>query len=281
MKVKQKRQCPKHGWRWTNAENMRLRLLFQKRSVMSLTDEFGRTFEAIVAHARILGLKKDASKGYRGPDRTWRKWTTKDIDFLREYHKSMSYLDIAAAMGRNRNSVAIESRRLGLRGFRKEQGWADEKKEQLKKIYREHSIKELAEIFGCSKNAVLTQARKLALSKKVSTWTNEEIRYLTKNYRLMTSTQLAKHIKHPPQMIRVKANSLGIRKRNQWHWTEKEIKYLRRHYKKKTVKSIAKKLGRNIIAVKLKARQTGFRPPDFPGKRQSGSASSPQGRTFG
>lgn len=268
MKVKQKRQCPKHGWRWTNAENMRLRLLFPKCSVMSLPDEFGRTFEAIAAHARILGLKKDASKGYQGPDRTWRKWTRKDIDFLRKHHKSMSYPDIAAAMGRNRNSVAIECRRLGLKGFRKENGWTAEENERLKKIYREHSIEELAKIFGRSKNAILRKAKKLALSRKVSTWTNEEIRYLTKNYMLMTSTQLAKRLKHPPQMIRVKANSLGIRKRTQWHWTEKEIKYLRRYYKKKTIKSIAKKLGRNIIAVKRKARQTGFRPPDFPGKGQ-------------
>ena len=193
-------------------ENERLTLLFPKHSTERLMRKFGRTSSSISAQACALGLKKDPSQGYPGPDRNSRKWTEKEIAFLKKHYKRMKYLDVAAKLRRSSSSVNLKVQSLGFIK-NKNKVWAVKEKKQLKKIYHQHTRKEVAEIFGCTLSSLSKQVRKLAIPGKYRLWTNAEIRYLAKNYKRLTLTQIAQHVKHSTKSIYEKARKLGLRKR--------------------------------------------------------------------
>ena len=261
MRVRKNTQYPNCAKSWTKAERKQLRRLYPKYSDGWLTREFGRTSSAITSQVHLLGLKKDVSKGYRGRDSNGRKWTDREIAFLRNHYKKMSLIDIAAAMGRGCNSVNIKANRLGLK---KAKVWTSQEKEQLRKIYYERSINDLTHIFSRSRDSVKRQVRKMALPRKEPLWTNVEIKYLTKNYKRMTSTEIAMHVKHSPEAVRKKAQKLGFGRyqRPRVHpllpWSEKELRYLKCWYGEKTASEVAKSLGRSTRAVVHKAGRLGF-----------------------
>ena len=244
---------PRRRKPWTKLENQRLKLLYPKYSDGWLTREFGRTAPAILTQANILGLHKDVSKGYQPPLSDWRKWTGKETVFLLKHHKTMTFSDIAAAMGRSCNSVAAKTVRLGLK---KAKFWTPEEDGRLRQIYRQRSLEELSKIFKRAPDTVFTRARKLEIPKRARPWSKKEIIYLTKNYHLMTSDQLAEHLKHSAATIRHKAHKLGLK--SGLYWTEKETQYLKRWHHKKNFAEIAESLGRSPSAVQEYAVSLGL-----------------------
>jgi len=240
---------PRRRKPWTKLENQRLRLLYPKYSNLRLAREFGRTTTAIANRASALGLRKDVSKGYQLPLSDRRNWTGKETVFLLKHYKTMTFSDIAAAMERSCNSVAAKALRLGLK---KNKLWTTEENKRLRQFYHKYSLKELAKEFNCSRYGLFIHAKKIRLPRKASPlskymWSREEIKYLTKNYHLMPSRHLAKHLKHPVLAIRHKASELGLR--SGVFWTEKQKQYLKRWFHKKSFKELAESLGRNPSAV--------------------------------
>jgi len=244
---------PRKSKPWTNLENQRFRLLFPKYSNSRLAREFGRTPPALSTMAGKLGLKKDVSKGYQLLLSDQRRWTGKETDFLLRHYKTMTVSNIAAVMERSCYSVDAKAVRLGLK---KPKPWMLKKK-QFRELYSNNSLNELARKFGCSIGAIRAYAKKTGLPRKVYLWSKEEIEYLTKNYHLITSDQLAKYLKHSARSIYHKAGELSLRSGRLW--TEKQKQYLKRWYYKKPLKEIAKSLGRSLYAVQGYASSLGLR----------------------
>ena len=104
---------PRHYKPWTKLESRQFRLLYPKYSTQRLIYEFDRTEPAILSRACNLGLKKDVSKGYqRPPLPNRRRWTDREIEFLRKHHKTMTYTDIADVL--ERSSIATGQKLLAL-----------------------------------------------------------------------------------------------------------------------------------------------------------------------
>ena len=241
---------PRNHKPWTKLEDRQLKLLYPKYSDLRLVREFGRTAKALSARAGNLGLKKDVSKGYQRLLSGWRKWTGKEIGFLRKHYKTMMFSDIAAAMGRSCGSVGAKANRLGLK---KNKLWTTGEEKRLRQLYPKYSFKELAKEFNCSRYGLRVHAKKMGLPRKALpisgyTWSRKEIKYLTKNYHLMPADQLTKCGKHSIHAIRQRARELGLR--SGVYWTEKQKQYLKRWYYKNPLKELAEYLGRSSYAVR-------------------------------
>ena len=259
--ITKSKQYTRHIERWTKAEHKRLRRLYPIHSIGWLSREFGRTTSAISGQAYKLRLKKDVSKGYRGPESDYRLWTEQEIAFLRRHYKGMTFSDIAVAMGRSCSSVVSKAKSFRLR---KAKVWTARENVQLKKLYNVRPLRELVGIFGLSRNTISKQARKLEIPKRTKPWTNSQIKYLKKNYGSLTSMELAKRVGRSPGMVIAKARKLGLHKdkdfRKKIHprgflisWTRKQIKFLLKHYQTMTAREIASALAKTKTAVQSRA----------------------------
>lgn len=90
-------------------------------------------------------------------------------------------------------------------------------------------------------------------------WTEKEIAYLKENYYIVSAiTEIATALKRSPSSVRVKAQRLGLKKRESRHWTQEELDYLEDQWGAFTYESIAKKLNRTPEAVRVKAIHLGY-----------------------
>ncbi len=258
MKSLTNKLYPRRRKPWTKLENKQLRRLYPKYSNLRIARELGRTTAAIANRASAFGLRKDVSKGYRCQQGDSRKWTDRETDFLLKHYKTMTFPDIAATMERSCNSVTAKAVRLGLKKIKL---WTAGENKRLRQLYQKYSLKELAKEFNRSKYEIYVYAKRIGLPRKAwplskYTWSREEIKYLIKNYHLMSSRQLAKHVKHSARAIRHKAGELGLR--SGMFWTEKQKQYLKRWYYKKPLKELAKSLGRDPSTVHQYAISSGL-----------------------
>ena len=249
---------PRRRKPWTKLEDLQLRLFYPKYPNSWLAREFGRTPPAISGRAGRCGLKKDVSKGYQPPLREQRLWTDKEFNFLRKHYKTMAASDIAAVIGRSCDSVHTTAVCLGLKKIKL---WTAGEDKRFRQLYQKYSFKELTKEFNRSKRTLYLHAKKIKLPRKAFplskyTWSREEIKYLIKNYHLMSRRQLAKHVKHSACGVQGKARELGLR--SGMYWTEKQKQYLKRWYYKKPLKEIAKSLGRGLYAVQEYAPSLGL-----------------------
>jgi DNA-binding CsgD family transcriptional regulator len=251
------KQYVRHGKTWTKIENQRFRLLYPKYSIRWLIRNFGRTSSAILTQACILGLHKDAQKGYRFPLSDWKKWTNKEINFLKKHYKIMTFTQVADAMGRSCNSIATRIARMGIK---KAKFWTPKEDDRLRRIYRRHSLEELSKIFKRAPGTVFTRARKLKIPKRARPFSSEELKYLTKNYHLMPVDQIAQKLNRLTIVVAQKARKLGLKNKfiDKRYWTQKEEKYIRRWYNKKSLSDIAKFFKSTPKAVLTHARQMGL-----------------------
>ena len=250
---------PRRRKPWTKLESQRFILLHPKYPNLWLAREFGRTTGAIANRACNLGLKKDVSKGYQLPLSDRRRWTRKETAFLLKHYKTMAHFDLAAIMERTCNSLNHKANCLGLKKIKL---WTTGENKRFRQLYEKYSLKELAKEFNCSKYRIYIHAKKIGLPRKALPlsaymWSREELKYLTKNYHLMSPRQLAKHLKYSVSAIRNKARKLGLR--SGVFWTEKQKQYLKRWYHKTPLKEIARRLGRNESSVHRMLRITGLK----------------------
>jgi hypothetical protein len=252
-KITKSRKYPKKGKEWTKIEIKRFKRLYPIYSVSRLVNEFGRTGGAIAERARVYGLKKDVSKGYKGRPYDFRLWTDQETYFLRRNFKKMTCSDIAAALGRNMGSVIHKARDLG---FKKAQKWTAKEDKLLKKLYYKRPLRELEDVFDCCDNVIFKKARKLGIPKRVKPWTDKELKFLKKNYGRMLVKEIARHVARPRKGIMYKASELGLRMDKEYrqrhflrYWKPKQIDFLRKNYQQMTAREIAAVLGKSIAAV--------------------------------
>jgi hypothetical protein len=107
-----------HNARWTREENAELRRLYGTRSDADLAVIFGRTLEAVERQARKLCLAKDKAfiKRVAGEGATrMPRWSTAELDLLRELYPRTSNLDIAQRLQRSVKSVVSKAHHMGLK----------------------------------------------------------------------------------------------------------------------------------------------------------------------
>lgn len=107
-----------HNARWSREENAELRRLYGTRSDADLAVIFGRTLEAVERQARKLCLAKDKAfiKRVAGEGATrMPRWSTAELDLLRELYPRTSNLDIAQRLQRSVKSVVSKAHHMGLK----------------------------------------------------------------------------------------------------------------------------------------------------------------------
>jgi hypothetical protein len=118
---------------------------------------------------RAKQLDSDKARN-KSSKRTQKAWTEEEINFLKENWRKMTYLQMAPVLGRNRNAIGTEAKRLGLVKYHhlSEMKWTPQKDEFLRKNYADMSRKELARKLGCSTIAVKSRLKVLEIKKQWS-----------------------------------------------------------------------------------------------------------------
>lgn len=82
-------------------------------------------------------------------------------------------------------------------------------------------------------------------------YTQQELEFLKKNYQVMTSTEIGRHLNRSASSVRAKAVDLGIKKKD-YFLTCKDINFIRDNYQRMTAKEIADAIGRSESSVQKK-----------------------------
>lgn len=82
-------------------------------------------------------------------------------------------------------------------------------------------------------------------------YTQQELEFLKKNYQVMTSTEIGRHLNRSASSVRAKAVDLGIKKKD-YFLTCKDINFIRDNYQRMTAKEIANAIGRSESSVQKK-----------------------------
>lgn len=87
-------------------------------------------------------------------------------------------------------------------------------------------------------------------------WTDEEVRYLKRNYLDKKYSTIADELDRTTSSVKCKASKLGLKKQT-GTWEEKEVKFLKQNYGqdgKMTAKEISKELDRSVDSVQNKIK---------------------------
>lgn len=106
-----------------------------------------------------------------------RTWTHSDIRFLRENYKKLSYVDIAAAIGKTPAMVKSQASNLKITTTRK---WSDSQLSILRDLYPDTRTDVIAKMIGKPLHSVYGMAKKLELKKSASFLRSEDSGRLTK-----------------------------------------------------------------------------------------------------
>ncbi len=242
---------------WTETEKQRLILLYPKYSNRWLARKFERTSSSITSRADKLGLHKDYEKGYRRPLHDERKWTEREIKFLKKHYKTMTFTQIGDVLMRTNASVSHQVKRQGLKKVRP---WTAEEDNKLRQIYNKQPLEKLTKVFNRLQYAIYKRARKLEIPKRARQFSKKETKYLLKNYQKIPAERIAEELGRSISVVKQRAKSLGLKNVfiNPNLWTEKEVRYLKRWFKIKKVSEVAEFLKKNPGPVRRKAHSLGL-----------------------
>ncbi|MDP2365488.1 MAG: hypothetical protein Q8M94_17175, partial [Ignavibacteria bacterium] len=200
---------------WTPQEKRLLTRFYGKIPVAEIAKRLNRTPGSVKGRAQFQKLRKK-----RPPD-----YTEKDNNFIRKNYLKMTNEQIAKKLmrmhpyaKRTKSGIATKAIKLGLTG-------KDEK-------------------------------MRLVLKGRKDLYTEEEKKFIRKNYLKLTNKEIAKKLNRPALGIFDVASRLGLSslpgKRQLWvrgnietHYTEEEKKFIRKNYLKMTNEQIAKKLNKS------------------------------------
>ena len=112
---------------------------------------------------------------------------------------------------------------------------------------------------------------------RISTWTNNEVKYLKENWNSSTAREIAETLGKSKQSCYDKAFSLGLKKRKSYNssskvkvlssrgsagaknilaskWTVSQVNFLKENIGSLSIKEISEKIGKSVPAVYCKAR---------------------------
>ncbi len=137
-----------------------------------------------------------------------KRWTKKEIEFLKNNCKNVLYRDIAKMLGRTKSGVNRRAYLLNLDG--KKVMWTNKEVDFLKNNCGVMSYKDIAKKLGRTSNSVNHKAFRLNLVGIVD-WTKEEIEFLKKNYKTMLYRDVAKRLGKTYKSVAMKTSRLNLR----------------------------------------------------------------------
>lgn len=143
------------------------------------------------------------------------------------------------------------------------QFWSNKEIDFLKNNYLHMKDIEIAEHLNRTHASVINMRIRLNLNKDKAitnkVFSKEEIEFIRKNYKTMSTKEISEKINKDENQIRDKANYLGlIKTSNHKFWTEEEVDYLMNNYQKEEKDILIDKLERNWGAIVKKANSLGI-----------------------
>lgn len=96
---------------------------------------------------------------------------------------------------------------------------------------------------------------------KGTPWTEEEIKYLEKNYEHMPAKKLSENLGRPINSVYMRANEMGLKRKYTKVWSDEDREFLRENYKTMNDDELARVLNRSKFSIKSQKSQLGLRKP--------------------
>ena len=138
-----------------------------------------------------------------------KRWTTRDVEFMKQNYETMSYKEIAKILGHSEGSTATKLSSLGL--TKKRNDWSSDDVEFLKSNYATMMYSDMSKKLNRSEGAIRAKCFDLNLVKK-DAWTESELEFLKSNYSEMSNKEIADFLKRTENSVHLKANKLGLKK---------------------------------------------------------------------
>ena len=149
-------------------------------------------------------------------------WSDAEVDYLKKYYESIEIKDVAEALGLSINQVWYKASQLGLKKLNKND--TAYKRTFIIENYNKMSRDEIAKFLGMTYSGVSYYVRVLKKegliietdesgNEMVVGWTEEDIDYLIKHYPTANNKEMAKTLGKTVNALRVKAHSMGIKKK--------------------------------------------------------------------
>ena len=150
------------------------------------------------------------------------RWSEAEVDYLKKYFEALETKDVAEALGLSINQVWYKASQLGLKKLNKND--TAYKRTFIIDNYNKMSRDEIAKFLGMTYSGVSYYVRVLKKegliietdesgNEMVVGWTEEDIDYLIKHYPTANNKEMAKTLGKTVNAIRVKAHSMGIKKK--------------------------------------------------------------------
>ena len=221
---------------WTQKEIKYLIKNWKTSNCTTIAKELGRKEQSCYDKAHNLGLKKrNITSGSIKDKRaiTIRKnalaskWTTSEVNFLRENAGKLTDREISEKLGKTIPAVyckrrslekvknprpAVDAKEIKAKHFK---SWSKEEESLLKEEFNKTPIKELAQVLGRTEDAVKVRAYTLGLiptseERPRTKWTEEEIKYIKKNIYSKSYEEIGEYLGRSAAAVASKASTLKI-----------------------------------------------------------------------
>lgn len=229
-----------------------------------LGDKYNRNSSSIIGKLKSIGIFK--------PSR--HRWTSDDIEFLREYYPIGDYESIFNRFPNmtKQNIISICSSHGISADYFNEKKWTDDDLKIVEKYYYEKSVEEIRKMIGYRHtcDAIQTKAlRKFGYSKDNS-WTDDEICILKTYYPIEYVDEVCKRLPNRTRGAIIReANNLGVKNllALQLYWNDKDEKILIDNWKTMSDLELSSIIGKDKRSIQEKRLSLGFvREPRRNGK---------------
>lgn len=207
---------------WTAEEIAVLKEFYPKEGISVQQRLPERTKNQIYGAAWHYGIKNETRKKREKNSRPARRYSTDEIQYLKDNINSMDIEDIASSLGRTPNAVRSAASKHGILSDGKtvQAPWTKEEDQILKDFFREEGIQVENRLKNRSRAAIYSRASHLglALNKRTrrssnSIWTKEEDDILRKYYASCGAEKCCSLLKgRSRQAVIVRANRyLGLK----------------------------------------------------------------------
>ncbi len=200
-----------------------------------------------------------------------RKWTPAEDDYLREWFRKKTALEIANSLGRTEPSIkqralkalSLPRTRMSSHGPR----WTLEEDSFLTEKYGRIRTKDVAAALGRTVASIHSRALVLGLTRRTDRgpnrpWSKDDESYVLASYGMAALNELAFALRRTPTAIRNRANHprWGLRPgvRRPRPWLPEEDNVLRAEYQRTHTEVLAGNLGRSVSSVHSRVHALGL-----------------------
>ena len=217
-------------------------------SLKELAEKYDRSDCVILGKLQSLNIYQSKTN----------RWTIDEIELLKKYYSNLDWEELCNILPRHKKENII-SKASTLKIKREQYFWNDNDIDVLINSYNHGlSTSEIAKKlnYKFSESAIVTKANKMNL-KKVTKWTDDEIKILKENYSRCTFEELLELLpNHNKDSIKAKAKQINLQ--SVYMWKEDEKQYIINHWETTPDCIMASVLNRSQRSVKWQREQLGL-----------------------